>query len=133
MIFLLDTNAVSGLMRGDSRMKAWMATVRDEDELVICTIVRGELLFGLGKLPAGRRRSELESAAARLLSAFRCEPIPETAAEHYASVKLSQQLRGLPMGENDLWIAATALALGATLVSSDQDFGQLGSGLIVVP
>ena len=110
-----------------------MTTVRDEDELVICTIVRGELLFGLGKLPAGRRKSELESAATSLLSAFRCVPIPVEAAEHYASVKLSQQRRGLAMGENDLWIAATAIALGASLVSSDQDFMRLEPGLIVVP
>jgi predicted nucleic acid-binding protein len=29
------------------------------------------------------------------------------------------------MDENDLWIAATALALGATLVSRDGDFKQI--------
>jgi len=30
-------------------------------------------------------------------------------------VKLAQQRRGLSLDENDLWMAATALALGATL------------------
>lgn len=126
-------NAVSGLMRGDSRLTAWMATVGEDDELVICTIVRGEVLFGLGKLPAGRRKAELETAAASLLNSFRCEPIPVEASEHYATVKLSQQRRGLAMDENDLWIAARAIALGASLVSSDQDFGRLETGLLVVP
>jgi predicted nucleic acid-binding protein len=35
------------------------------------------------------------------------------------------------MGENDLWIAATARALGATLVTRDQDFDNI-DGLPVV-
>jgi predicted nucleic acid-binding protein len=30
--------------------------------------------------------------------------------------------RGLTLDENDLWVAATALALGATLVSRDRGF-----------
>ena len=49
LIFLPDTNVVSGLMRGDSRMTAWLASVREEDELVVCTIAPGEVLSGLGK------------------------------------------------------------------------------------
>lgn len=49
LIFLPDTNAESGLIRGDSRMTAWLAPVREEDESVICTIVLGEVLSGLGK------------------------------------------------------------------------------------
>jgi tRNA(fMet)-specific endonuclease VapC len=46
-------------------------------------------------------------------------------------VKISQQRFGLPLDENDLWIAATALALDATLVSRDSDF-QAVEGLSVV-
>jgi len=37
-------------------------------------------------------------------------------------VKASQQRRGLPLDENDLWIAASALVMDATLVSRDSDF-----------
>jgi tRNA(fMet)-specific endonuclease VapC len=29
------------------------------------------------------------------------------------------------MGKNDLWIAATTAALGATLITTDQDFDHL--------
>ena len=32
------------------------------------------------------------------------------------------QNKGLSLDENDLWIAATAMSLGATLVSRDTDF-----------
>jgi len=98
---------------------------------VICTITRGEILFGLERLPPGRRRTELEGKAGNLFAVLPCEPIPSAAGDRYANIKLSQQRRGLPLGENDLWIAATALALEATLVSSDGAF-QAVEGLSVV-
>ena len=67
----------------------------------------------------------------QFLAALRCEPVPERAGDYYAAVKLARQQRGLTLDENDLWIAATALALGATLVSRDSDFGGI-DGLPVV-
>jgi len=99
--------------------------------VVTCTIVRGEILFGIGKLPEGRRRAELEETGHRFLASLRCEPVPEQAGEHYAAVKLARQQRGLALDENDIWVAATALALGATLVSRDRDFAGV-DGLFVV-
>ena len=98
---------------------------------MICTIVRGEILFGIARLPVGRRRSELEETGHRFLAAFRCEPIPERATGYYADLKVARQQRGLSLDENDLWVAATALALGTTLVSRDGDFAEI-PGLPVV-
>lgn len=131
MIYLLDTNAVSDLMRADPRIERWMDALDQRDRIVTCAIVRGEVLFGIQRLPDGRRRSELAAAAHQFLAAFRCEPVPPRAADIYASVKLSRQQRGLALDENDLWVAATALALGATLVSRDRDFSGI-DGLAVV-
>ena len=39
----------------------------------------------------------------------------------------------LPLDENDLWIAATALSLGATLVSRDSDFRAIEDLALVEP
>lgn len=133
MIFLLDTNAVSALMREDSRLASWLDSARPGDRVVICAIVRGEILFGPGRLPEGRRRVELETKAQTLFAALPCEPIPPAAGDHYASVKLSQQRRGVSLDENDLWIGATALAIGATLVSRDSDFQRLDILPVVSP
>lgn len=98
---------------------------------VTCAIVRGEILFGIARLPPGRRRTELEETGRQFLAAVLCEPIPERAGDFYATVKLARQQNGLTLDENDLWVAATALALGATLVSRDRDFGRI-DGLAVV-
>lgn len=131
MIYLLDTNAISALMRADLRIVSWLSSIGADDRVVICTITRGEILFGLERLAQGRRRSELEGKALSLFAVLPCEPIPTAAADRYASVKASQQRRGLPLDENDLWIAATTLAIDATLVSRDSDFHAV-EGLAVV-
>ena len=39
----------------------------------------------------------------------------------------------LPLDENDLWIAATALALGTTLVTGDSDFQSIQELSLVRP
>jgi predicted nucleic acid-binding protein len=131
VIYLLDTNAISALMRADSRMASWLSSIERSDRVVICTITRGEILFGLERLAPGRRRNELEGKAVSLFAVLPCEPIPPAAGERYAIVKASQQRRGLSLDENDLWIAATALAINATLVSRDSDF-QAVEGLSLV-
>ena len=101
-------------------MASWLASPTADDLVTTCAIVRGEILFGLERLAAGRRRFELEGKAAKLFAARPCETIP--AGDQYARLKAMQQRVGLPLDENDLWIAATTLAIGATLVTRDRDF-----------
>jgi len=119
--FLLDTNAISALMRADIRMTPWLSSIRPGDRVAVSVITRGEIPFGLELLDPGRRRSELEGKARKLFAVLPCEPIP-SAADRCVNVKASQQRRGLPLDENDLWIATTALVMNATLVSRDSDF-----------
>jgi predicted nucleic acid-binding protein len=121
-IYLLDTSVISALMRADARMATWLSSIGSDDRVAICTITRGEILFGLERLAQGRRRAELEAKARKLFTTLPCEPIPPSAGDEYANIKISQQRRGLPLDENDLWMAATALAMSATLVSRDSDF-----------
>ncbi len=72
----------------------------------------------------------MDAKAGRLFTVLPCEPVPEAAGDHYAKVKLARQEGGLILDENDLWIAATALALGAELVTRDSDFQRI-DGLTV--
>ena len=122
MIYLLDTNAISDLMRAAPAVEDWLSTLDPEDRVITCTIVRGEILFGIARLAESKRRLDLQQKVLGLFAAIPCEPVPETAAESYAAIKLARQRAGLTLDENDLWVAATALALRATLVSRDNDY-----------
>jgi len=127
-VYLLDTNALSALMNEEPRAVARAASIRPMDRMVINTIVRGEILYGLDRLPHGRRRRELEAKAANVFARIPCEGLPEAAADLYARIKLDSEGAGTPLDENDLWIAAAALERRAVLVTSDTDFQRV-SGL----
>jgi predicted nucleic acid-binding protein len=126
----LDTNAFSDLMREHPKVDAHLASASPAERVMICSVVRGEICYGIERLPQGRRRQELEAKATKLFAILPCQPVPEAAGDHYATVKLTRERRGLALDENDLWIAATALALGAVLISRDSDFQQI-DGLTV--
>jgi len=123
MRFLLDTTAFSDLMREHPKMDARLAGISEEHRVVICPIVRGEIQYGIERLPQGKRRRELAAKSDKLFARIPSESVTEEAAQYYARTKVARERRGLALDENDLWIAATALALEAVLVSRDGDFG----------
>jgi predicted nucleic acid-binding protein len=100
--YLLDTNAISDLMRAAPRIESWMARLDPSDRVVTCTIVRGEMLFGIARLPEGKRRAELEKTGHLFLEALPCEPVPQGAGDFYATVKLARLQRGLALDEKRL-------------------------------
>ena len=79
-------------------------------------------MYGLYRLPQGRRRSNLEVEANHLFLQIPCMSVPEAAGNLYGVAKLRAQQAGTPLDENDLWIAATTLSMGAVLVTTDSDF-----------
>lgn len=120
-------------MRADAQMGSWLSSLHADARIVICTIVRGEILFGLERLEAGQRRNNLETKARILFQALPCEPVPALAADAYAVMKAARQRRGLPLDENDLWIAATAMSLDAILVTRDRHFQDIEGLTVVAP
>ncbi len=117
---LLDTNAVSDLMRDHAQVKARVAA--QTAPLLTSVIVRGEIRYGLERLPPGKKRSDLEARAQAILAALPCEPITVPVSETYGRTKSALDAGGVNLGDNDLWIAATALTLGAVLVTRDHIF-----------
>lgn len=131
MDYLLDTSTCSFLMAHDPYVTTHSDSLSDlSDYLFTCTIVRGEILFGIQRLPIGRRRRALENQAINLFEELPCLAVPKDAADYYARMKNYAEQQGTPLSENDLWIAATARALDAILVTADSDFQRItGFGL----
>ena len=116
MDYLLDTSTCSFLMARVPYVTAHFDSLSDlNDYLFTCTIVRGEILFGIQRLPIGRRRQVLENQAINLFEELPCLAIPKEAADYYAPMKSYAEQQGTPLSENDLWIAATAMTLDAIL------------------
>ena len=59
------------------------------------------------------------AALSKLVQMIRPSALPLAAAEHYGRIRATLQQQGLPIGNNDLWLAAHAMAEGWTLVTNN--------------
>jgi predicted nucleic acid-binding protein len=129
----LDTNVVSELMRTkpDERVLRWV-DAQSPDSLAVTTVTVAELLYGIARLPAGRKRKRLEAAIAETLEEdFTILPFDEVAAVDYATIAAAQDLRGRTVAMADAMIAATCMSAGAVLATRNtKDFVHLGIDLI---
>lgn len=125
---LLDTNAVSDLMREHPKVKSRAAS--HPDPVSTSAVVVGEIRYGLSRLPLGKKRRDLEARGQTTLAHLAIEQVTQPIAEAYGRLKASLESQGLAPGDNDLWIAATALTLGHMVVTRDRFFSQV-TGLLV--
>lgn len=83
----------------------------------ISVVAYGELAFGE---VMSARREEAAAHLAALLETLQVLPLPLEAARRYAEIRAKLQRIGQPIGSNDLWIAAHALADDLTLVTNNE-------------
>ena len=117
--FLLDTNIVIALLRGDAMV---VSNLDRATEVCIPAIVLGELYFGAAK--SGRSTENAakldEFAAGRTI--IHCDI---NVAREYGRLKHCLKQEGTPLPENDIWIAAAATYHGMTLVTRDHHFDRI--------
>ena len=117
--FLLDTNIVIALFEDDPLVRERLAA---RPRVMISVTVLGELYFGAFKssdLARNLRRiNDLLSETALV----ECDA--ETAYE-YGIIRNELRLKGRPIPENDIWVAAMARQYGMTLVSRDRHFAEV--------
>ena len=126
--YLLDTNTVSYFLRDNSPALSSRLLGMAPESLAISVITAGELRFGLLRLGAGRRATALDQRLQHILESFAVLPLPPEAGERYAATRAHLETKGTPIGGNDLWIAAHALALEAVLVTDNvREFSRVPS------
>ena len=117
--YLLDTNIAIALFADEVVVKEYLAKA---DEVFVSSIALGELCFGAWK--SGRPHANLaridEFAANNVI--LGCET---DTARRYGEVKNALRLKGQPLPENDIWIAAIALQHDLTLVTRDAHFDEV--------
>lgn len=116
MTFALDTNTCVDLLRNKSDKMAEKLRSRKPSDFVIPTLVYAELLFGAA---ISRKPDENRSKIEKLIEPFAFIAFDRRAAKFYADIRKSLQKSGTLIGPNDLVIAATVIAHGATLVTNN--------------
>ena len=130
----MDTNVVSELMRAapDVRVEAWVRGVPPA-KVYTTSVTLAEVLFGIARLPAGRRRTLLGDAADDVFASFadRVLPFDAAAAGHYADLVVEREHAGAPIAGFDAQIAAICRSRRSALATRNtDDFTQLDLELI---
>lgn len=114
--YLLDTNICICIARHAPRSVQTRFATLKPGEAVISVITFGELLYGAARSDAAVRvRKALDEFAA----AVPAMPLPVNASREYGDLRATLEAKGKPIGGNDLWIAAHALAAQLTLVTNN--------------
>ena len=118
MRYMLDTNILVYVLNARPRHEAVLARFDSEnpEDLVVSSITLAELRYGIEK---SQRRESNRRALHRVLRALNVLAFDAKAAEAYGSVRAALEAAGKPVGPLDTLIAAHALALDLTLVTSN--------------
>lgn len=115
-MFLLDTNTCIYYLNGSNQELTRRFLAAGPDQLAISALTSAELRFG------AERSSRPEANRKRLSTFFReleILPFDRLCGETFGRLKAELVSRGRPIPDFDVGIAATAIATGRTLVSSD--------------
>ena len=118
MNFILDTNAVSALMRAEPAAVARLRACA-RDEVAIPQPVVAEIQYGLSRLPASKRKRALEARWQLFATELPRVMWTEEVSACFGKTKAALERRGERIDDFDLAIAAHALAFDATLVSAN--------------
>jgi tRNA(fMet)-specific endonuclease VapC len=118
--YVLDTNAVSALMKGTVAVVERLAAT-EPAEVGVPQPVLAEIAFGIERLPRARRRATLQARFDLLCTELPRAEWTDLVSQTYGRIKTTLERRGTRIEDFDAAIAAHALALGATLVTANLD------------
>ena len=119
---LLDTNVISEAMKPQPHpsVRDWL-DAQVAETLYLSSVTLAELLFGIGALPAGKRKDNLVAALDGVVDLFgpRILPFDTNAARRYADLAVKARSAGKGFPTPDGYIAAIAATHGFAVASRD--------------
>lgn len=117
--YLLDTNIVIAFFSGEP---AVIDQFDQADEILLPSIVLGELVFGARKSSRAAENLARIEDLSRQVVVLDCD---SDTARQYGAIKNALRLKGRPIPDNDIWIAAIARQYRLTLITRDTHFAEV--------
>ncbi|WP_414527057.1 type II toxin-antitoxin system VapC family toxin [Nodularia chucula] len=112
-MYVLDTNTLIYYFKGQGQVAQNLANVSAQ-EIIVPTIVLFELQVGIAKSTSpGKRSQQLQ----QLVSRVKLVAFDRDAALAAATIRAELEKQGTPIGQIDVLIAGTAVALEAILIT----------------
>ena len=118
--YMLDTNICIYIAKHQPpEVKARFERLKP-GQLIMSVITYGELLYGANK---SNQRTRALAQLEELVQDIPVENLTSTASQAYGEIRATLERQGRMIGNNDLWIAAHAMALDVTLATNnDREF-----------
>jgi tRNA(fMet)-specific endonuclease VapC len=124
--FLIDTDILIYLRQRRSLQVVARFRAVQAGDAAMSVITHGELLYGAER--SQERERSLKSVS-DLTSLVPVLALPEDTGIEYGRIRAELEGRGIPIGNNDLWIAAHARVAGLILVTNNEKEFRRISGL----
>jgi len=128
--FVLDTNAVSALMKGDPQMIERLKQ-KGKEEVSVPQPVLAEIAYGVERLPKSKRKAALQERFDLVRAELARSIWSDEVSESFGSIKAALEKKGRRIEDFDAAIAAHALARDAVLVTANLDDMTRIPGLMV--
>jgi predicted nucleic acid-binding protein len=116
---LIDSSVLIDVERGRVVLGVLLEG-RGDRGIAMAAITAAELLHGVHRLRASKRKTRAEAVVETLLSSIPVIPFDLVCARAHARLGAELARRGITVGTHDLMIGATALARGLSVITSDQ-------------
>ena len=130
MTYILDTNAITALMKGHAPVVERLAAVSKAD-VMLPQPALAEIAYGIARLPRSKRRTWLQERFDLVRSEIGRAVWSDEVSEAFGRIKAALEKRGQRIEDMDAAIAAHALAAGAVLVTADRTHMTRIPGVIV--
>jgi len=118
MKYVLDTNAVSALMKGDAQVIERLQQ-GERAEVGIPHPVVAEISYGIERLPKSKRREALAGRFELLKQEIQRVEWSDRVSQAFGTIKARLERRGERIEDFDAAVAAHAIAEGAVLVTAN--------------